>query len=194
MRIRGVWRPCYFLTFWLSQRCRIPRLTPWGYTICAMKLALALALLAPLYAQDVETKLVIAGDVAHPLTLSKEELAKMPRTSVTVKGEDDTETTYEGVLLYDILKQAGAPLDKQLMGKALASYVLAEARDGYQVVYTLTELDPSFTSNKIIVADTVNGKPLFPYQGPLRLVVPGEKKGARSLRMLEKITVVRLRK
>jgi DMSO/TMAO reductase YedYZ molybdopterin-dependent catalytic subunit len=161
-----------------------------------MKLALALAFLAPLYAQDPEAKLIVAGDVSHPLTLTKEDLAKMPRTSVTVKGEgsDAMETTYEGVLLYDVLKQAGAPLDKQLMGKALASYVLAEARDGYQVVYTLTELDPSFTSNKIIVADTIDGKPLFPYQGPLRLVVPGEKKGARSIRMLEKITVVRLRK
>jgi DMSO/TMAO reductase YedYZ molybdopterin-dependent catalytic subunit len=165
-----------------------------------MKLALALLCFAPLYGQNtdapVETKLIIAGDVAHPVTLSKEDLAKFPRTSVTVKGEgnDDTETTYEGALLYDVLKHAGAPLDKQLMGKALASYVLAEARDGYQVVYTLTELDPSFTSNKIIVADTINGKPLFPYQGPLRLVAPGEKKGARSIRMLEKITVVRLRK
>jgi DMSO/TMAO reductase YedYZ molybdopterin-dependent catalytic subunit len=161
-----------------------------------MKLALALAFLAPLYAQDADAKLIIAGDVTHPLTLTKDDLAKMPRTSVTVKGEgsDATETTYEGVLLYDVLKQAGAPLDKQLMGKALASYVLAEARDGYQVVYTLTELDPSFTSNKIIVADTIDGKPLFSYQGPLRLVVPGEKKGGRSIRMLEKITVVRLRK
>jgi DMSO/TMAO reductase YedYZ molybdopterin-dependent catalytic subunit len=159
-----------------------------------MKLAVALALLAPLYAQDADAKLTIAGDVSSPLTLTKADLAAMPRTSVTVKGENDEETTYEGVLLYDILKKAGAPLGKQLMGKALASYVLAEARDGYQVVYTLTEMDPSFTSNKIIVADTINGKPLFAYQGPLRLVVPGEKKGARSIRMLEKITIVRLRK
>ena len=159
-----------------------------------MKLALALVLLAPLPGQDADAKLIVAGDVSTPLTLTKADLAKMPRTSVSVKGEGDEEATYEGVLLYEILKQAGAPLDKQLMGKALASYVLAEARDGYQVVYTLTELDPSFTSNKIIVADTVNGKPLFQYQGPLRLVVPGEKKGARSIRMLEKITVVRLRK
>jgi DMSO/TMAO reductase YedYZ molybdopterin-dependent catalytic subunit len=158
-----------------------------------MKLALALAFVAALRAQN----LSIAGDVAKPLTLSKADLAQMPRTSVTIKSEgseDGTETTYQGVLLYDILKQAGAPLDKQLMGKALASYVLAEARDGYQVVYTLTEIDPSFTSNKIIVADTVNGNPLFDYQGPFRLVVPGEKKAARSIRMVEKITVVRLRK
>jgi DMSO/TMAO reductase YedYZ molybdopterin-dependent catalytic subunit len=162
-----------------------------------MKLAMVLALLAPVYAQDVEGKLAIGGDVATPLTLTKANLAKMPRVTVKVPHEgtgEGTDTTYEGVLLYDVLKQAGAPLDKQLMGKALASYVLAEARDGYQVVYTLTELDPSFTNNKIIVADTIDGKPLFQYQGPFRLVVPNEKKGARSIRMLEKITVVRLRK
>jgi len=158
-----------------------------------MKLALVLALLAPLYGQNADANLVIAGDVSNPLTLTKADLAKMPRTSVTVSanGED---TTYEGVLLYEILKQAGAPVDKQLTGKALASYVVADARDGYEVVYALAEFDPSFTDHKVIVADTVNGKPLFEYQGPFRLVVPYEKKGARSIRMLEKLTFVRLKK
>lgn len=160
-----------------------------------MKLALALVLFAPVYAQDADAKLTIAGDVSNPLTLTKADLAKLPRTSVSVKNEGGDESpTYEGVLLYEILKQAGAPVGKQLMGKALATYVLAEARDGYQVLYALPEFDPSFTDNKIIVADTLNGKPLFEYQGPFRLVVPSEKKGARSIRMLEKITVVRLRK
>jgi DMSO/TMAO reductase YedYZ molybdopterin-dependent catalytic subunit len=154
-----------------------------------MKHALALAFVAVLRAQN----LTIAGDVAKPLTLTKADLAAMPRTSATFNDEG-AETKYEGVLLYDILKQAGAPLDKQLMGKALATYLLAEARDGYQVVYALADIDPNFGANKILVADTVNGKPLFDYQGPFRLVVPGDKKGARSIRMLEKISVVRLRK
>ena len=157
-----------------------------------MKLSLALMILAPLYAQDADAKLTIAGDVTTPLTLAKADLAKLPRTSVTVKADgSDEQTTYEGVLLYDILKQAGAPLGKQLMGKALATYVLAEARDGYQVVYALPEFDPSFTDNKIIVADTIDGKPLFDYQGPLRIVAPHDKRGARSIRMLQRIEVVR---
>jgi DMSO/TMAO reductase YedYZ molybdopterin-dependent catalytic subunit len=154
-----------------------------------MKHALALAFVTVLRAQN----LTIAGDLATPLTLTKADLAKMPRTSAAFNDEG-TETNYQGVLLYDILKQAGAPLDKQLMGKALATYILAEARDGYQVVYALADIDPNFGANKILVADTVNGKPLFDYQGPFRLVVPGDKKGARSIRMLEKISVVRLRK
>jgi DMSO/TMAO reductase YedYZ molybdopterin-dependent catalytic subunit len=145
-----------------------------------------------LFAQT-EAALTIDGDIPQPLTLTKADLAKMPRTTVTLS-DQGTDTVYEGVLLYDVLKRAGAPLDKQLMGKALATYVLAEARDGYQVVYALAEIDPAFTDNQILVADTANGKPLFQYQGPFRLVLPHEKKGARSIRMLEKLTVVRLRK
>lgn len=157
-----------------------------------MKLALAVALLAPLYAQET---LTVSGDVPTPLTITKADLAQMPRTSVSVKSEEDgTETKYEGVLLYDILKKAGAPLDKQLMGKSLASYIVAEAHDGYSVVYSLAEIDPNFGNTKMLVADTVNGKPLFAYQGPFRIVIPTDKKGARSVRMLEKISVVRLKK
>jgi len=140
-----------------------------------------------------EAKLTIAGDVANPMVLTKDDLAKMPRTTISLT-DQATPITYEGVLLYEVLKRAGAPVGKDLMGKTLASYVLAEARDGYAVVYALAEFDPSFTDHQILVADTADGKPLFQYQGPFRLVVPYEKKGARSIRMLEKLTVVRLKK
>lgn len=50
----------------------------------------------------------------------------------------------------------------------------------------LVNEDPPFTDNKIIVANVVNGKPLFEYQGSFRLVAPREKKGTRSIPMLEK--------
>jgi DMSO/TMAO reductase YedYZ molybdopterin-dependent catalytic subunit len=152
---------------------------------------LLFALSSCLLAQD--AKLTIAGDVPKPVTLTLQDLAAMPRTSAIFE-EHGTRTAYQGVLLYEILKRAGAPLDKELRGKAIASYVLAEARDGYQVVYTLTELDPAFADNKIIVADSTGGNPLGETQGPLRIVVPNEKMGARSIRMLQRITVVRLRK
>jgi len=137
--------------------------------------------------------LTIGGDIPQPLTLSKEDLAKMPRSSVSWS-EHGPAVNYEGVLLYEVLKAAGAPLDKQLSGKALALYVLADAQDGYEVVFTLPEVDPAFTYSKILVADTANGQPLDATHGPFRIVVAQDKKGARSIRMLEKLTVVRLRK
>ena len=92
----------------------------------------------------------------------------------------------------EILKRAGAPLGNQLRGKALASYVLAKAHDGYQVVFTLGEMDAAFGNEQILVADKRDGKPLFGYQGPFRLVCPNDKAGARSVRMLETLEVVRL--
>jgi hypothetical protein len=66
----------------------------------------------------------------------------------------------------------------RLRGNAVASDVVASATDGYQVVFSLAELDPAFTSNDIIVADTIDGKPLFAYQGPLRIVAPKDSRGA----------------
>ena len=81
-----------------------------------------------------------------------------------------------------------------MSGAAVASYVVASASDGYRAVFSLAELDPEFTGSEIIVADTVDGKPLFDYQGPFRIVAPRDTRGARGVRMLQKLEVVRLPK
>ena len=54
--------------------------------------------------------LTIKGDIPATLTLSAGDLAKMPRQTVSVTDSDGSKIDYEGVLLRDILKQAGAPL------------------------------------------------------------------------------------
>jgi DMSO/TMAO reductase YedYZ molybdopterin-dependent catalytic subunit len=137
--------------------------------------------------------LSISGDIPKPVTLSPADLKSYPRTSVTLQ-EEGRSVVYEGVLLGEVLSRAGAPVGADLRGNNVASYVLASARDGYQVLFSLAEVDPAFTGSQIIIADTIDGKPLFDYQGPLRIVAPGDKRGARSVRMLERIEVVRLRK
>ncbi len=146
---------------------------------------------APAAASTEAASLLIGGDVTQPLSLQPTELKTMARTTVTVS-EEGREIKYEGVLVGELLKRAGAPVGRDLSGKAVATYVRASAKDGYQVVFSLAELDPGFTSNDIIVADTIDGKPLFDYQGPLRIVAPHDKRGARSIRMLQRIEVVRL--
>ncbi|HVT94669.1 MAG TPA: molybdopterin-dependent oxidoreductase [Bryobacteraceae bacterium] len=155
----------------------------------------ALGLLAAgfLAAQESQPVIQVKGDVKQALTLSAADLAKMPRASVTT-ARNGMETVYEGVWLHDVLKRAGAPQGSELRGKALAGYVLAKAEDGYQVVFSLGELDPAFIDNQILLADTANGKPLFGAQGRFRLVVPKDKPGARSVRMLTELEVVQLRK
>ena len=157
--------------------------------------ALVLSLFAAscLAAQDAPPTVQVTGAIKQALTLSADDLAKMPRATVrTTSG--GMETAYDGVWLHEVLKKAGAPQGGELRGKALSSYVVAEAQDGYQVVFSLGELDPSFIDNDILLADTANGKPLFGAQGRFRLVVPKDKPGARSIRMLTKIEVVQVRK
>jgi hypothetical protein len=157
-------------------------------TLAAVTLGVGLVAQA---AQTATATLVVGGAVKTPLTLTAADLAKMPRTTVTIP-EDGTDVHYEGVLLAEILKRAGAPVGAALRGKALASYLLCEAKDGYRVVFALAEFDPDFSDNPIIVADTRDGKPLFESQGPFRIMAPRDKKAARGIRMLTKLTVVQL--
>ena len=146
-----------------------------------------------LWAHDAMPTVQITGAVKQPLTLTAGDLAKMPRASLWT-ANNGMETVYDGVWLHLLLKRAGVPQGNELRGKALAGYVLAAAQDGYQVVFSLCELAPAFIDNELLVADTANGKPLFGAQGRFRLVVPKDKPGARSVRMLARIDVVQLRK
>ena len=60
----------------------------------------------------------VGGDVARPFTLTLGDLKSMPRTSVTVT-EGGRASTYDGVLIAEVLKRAGAPLGSELSGRAL---------------------------------------------------------------------------
>ena len=136
--------------------------------------------------------LVVVTDPSKPLILKPADLAGMPRTSITVKQPDGRGVTHEGVLVAELLKRAGAPLGKALRGDAVATYVLATATDGYRVIFSLAEVDPEFSGGEIMVVDRTNGQALLADQGPIRIIAPKDLAGARSIRMLERIEVVRV--
>jgi DMSO/TMAO reductase YedYZ molybdopterin-dependent catalytic subunit len=136
-------------------------------------------------------QLKIGGAVSTPLTLTVADLKTMPRTTLHVTNSHEKKTeTYDGVLLEELLRKAGAPQGEKLRGPLMASYVIAEAEDGYRVVFALAELDSAFLDSQVLVADTVDGALIGPKQGPFRLVAPHEKRPARWVRMLKSITVV----
>jgi DMSO/TMAO reductase YedYZ molybdopterin-dependent catalytic subunit len=147
---------------------------------------------APAQTAPVTVELKINGGVSTPLVLTVADLKNMPRKKLTVVNPHDKKTEmYEGVLLEELLRKAGAPQGENLRGAAMASYILAEAADGYRVVFSLAELDSGILESEIIVADTMDGAPLGAKQGPFRLVAPREKRPARWVRMLKSITVAR---
>lgn len=130
-------------------------------------------------------KVRISGVGLEAVELTTADLAKMPRLALDVKEPHSGEAQhYEGVRLSDLLSKAGAPLGQKLRGQAMATYVVARASDGYAVVYSLAELDPEMNDNQIILADTINGKALDPKQGPFKVVVPGDKRPARWVKMV----------
>lgn len=122
----------------------------------------------------------VTGEVLKPLTLSAADLATMPRTTATARDKQGVPHSFSGVSLADIFNQAGVTTGKQLRGENLAKYVLVTCADGYQVVFSLAELDSSFTDRVVILADQMEGKLLPAGVGPFRIVVPGEKKPARN--------------
>lgn len=121
----------------------------------------------------------VEGEVSQPLTLQVADLAAMKHTVVRAKDHDGKEHSFSGVSVADILQRAGTPLGSQLRGKNMTKFLLIKAKDGYQTVFTLAELDSSFTDRPVILADQVDGVPLSADKGPFRVIVPGEKKYAR---------------
>lgn len=137
-----------------------------------------------------EAQFKIAGAVSTPLTLTAADLKKMPRTTLHVTNAHENKSeTYEGVLLEELLRRAGVAHGEQLRGKMMTSCLIAEAEDGYKVVFSLAELDSAITDSEILVADTVDGAPIDAKRGPFRLVAPHDKRPARWVRMLKSITV-----
>jgi DMSO/TMAO reductase YedYZ molybdopterin-dependent catalytic subunit len=162
-----------------------------------MRISIALLFCATLAAQTAPNsaaKLTVDGDVAAPMVLTAADLAKMPRQTATLTDMQGAKVAYEGVALTEVLAKAGISFGKEMRGKALAGYLLVEAKDGYQVVFSLGELDPGVGGARVIVADASNGKPLPNPQGPIRLVVASDNRPARSVRMVQRLHVVLLRK
>jgi hypothetical protein len=136
-----------------------------------------------------EASISIQGEVLHSIVLKAPDLAAMKRVEATVREGDGPAQTYSGVALSDILGLAGVTLGKQLRGENMSKYLLVKSGDGYEVLFSLPELDSSFSDKTIFLADQLNGKPLPAGKGPFRIVVPGERKHARWIWEVRTLTV-----
>ena len=134
-------------------------------------------------------ELTVGGAVDKPLKLGAADIARLPRKTVRARDHSGKESTFEGVALIEFLKLAGVAVGEKLRGKAVSNYLVVDASDGYRAVFSIPELDPAFTDQVILVADRRDGKPLSDGEGPLRIVVPQEKRQGRWVRQVTSLTV-----
>jgi hypothetical protein len=90
----------------------------------------------------------------------------------------------------EILASVGAPSGEELRGPALRQIVVFRARDGYAVSFSLADFDRDYSNRTIFLADQEDGAPLSGSAGPLRLIVPGDKKATRWERMVTRIEII----
>jgi len=130
--------------------------------------------------------LTITGAFKKPFILTK--LFGYPRIEVAAK-ERNEETnqlkTYSGVSLRALLERAEITLDST---KAL----LVSAADGYRSLISFGEICLNHQGDRIIIADTVDGRPIV-NQGNFYLVLPDDismGRWVKAVSQLEVVTVV----
>jgi hypothetical protein len=146
--------------------------------------ALMILAATPALAQDL--KVTVQG--RDTVTLTPADLKALPRAKATFTAHGKS-ITYEGPVLNAALKQAGVVSGDRLMGRYLNQVVIAKGSDGFTASYSLGETDPIYRANPVIIADSKDGQPLDAKEGPYRLVVDGDLRPGRSVRMLASVEV-----
>ena len=154
-------------------------------------LSAALSCAASAHAQAAATSLTLAGP-GQQTTLSLAALEALHHVSITVKnGHTHAQETYTGVPLIELLEKVGAPEPAAVKGKVLSDYIVATGSDNYHAVLSLAEIEPGFHPGGVIVAYTLDGKPLDTRQGPLKLIVEEDREPARWVHNLVKVELKR---
>jgi hypothetical protein len=103
---------------------------------------------------------------------------------MTDRGEQQSEWT--GPLLWAVLVASGA-MESIKPGEQVRLTVRVTGADGYSAVIALAEIAPQFAGRPIQLADHMDGA-LLPDHA-LRLIVPGDRRGGRSVRDVIRIDI-----
>ncbi|MEV7544083.1 molybdopterin-dependent oxidoreductase [Streptomyces sp. NPDC089915] len=133
----------------------------------------------------------VAGQVDKPSTITLATLRGLPQQSVEVEytsAKGQQKHTYQGVPLYDVLKDAQPRFDASKKNGQLHGMVAATGGGDYRAVFAWAELDPGFAKSQILLAVSEDGKPFDDAAGP-QLVVPQDTKGGRYVSELNQLWV-----
>jgi ABC-type molybdate transport system substrate-binding protein len=134
-----------------------------------------------------ELLIQVAGAPAR--SVSPERIAGLPHLTQRVgfmTGRGEQQNEWSGPLLWDVLIASGA-VDPTKPADQVHLAVRVTGADGYTAVVALAEIAPQFAGRPIQIADGMNGAPLP--QRSLRLIVPGDRRGGRSVRHVVRIDI-----
>jgi hypothetical protein len=123
-------------------------------------------------------------------TLTVENLLALPQVTVHVhNAHRNTDETYTGPLLSDVLAKAGLVSNKETEPLILHSSVIATGTDHYFVLYSAAEVEPMFSTGQVIVAVMKSGLPNSE-GGNIQLINTDGAKPARWVHGLSDINVM----
>jgi len=125
------------------------------------------------------------------VTLTAADLRALPHRVLDLKDPHDGKPLkFDAIPLKAVLEKGGVTLGDSLRAKRVSQCLLVQAADGYSAVIALPEIEPEFTSGEVFLADGQDGKPLDAKAGPLRIVIPGDKRMARWVRQVTALKIV----
>lgn len=148
------------------------------------RFAVALLAAAPLLAQQPAPILRVPGAADRPIEAAS--ILGRHQRDVRLENAHGDVSVYHGVPLLELLEKNGLDL-KTMAGerRSAGQVVLASARDGYTVVFSVGELRANRSNPHVfLVAESSEG-PLPENEGPVRLIVYGD--AARSAYGLARI-------
>jgi hypothetical protein len=137
-----------------------------------------------------EKGVTLRGAVEDTGVISRSDLAAMTQLTVKQKymtSSGEQKHTFTGALLLGVLTDA-KPAFSSDPHDPLRFVILARATDNFLAALSWGEIATDLANRKVLIALTEDGKKL---DRP-RLVIPGDKHGARQVYDLASITLVRL--
>jgi DMSO/TMAO reductase YedYZ molybdopterin-dependent catalytic subunit len=131
--------------------------------------------------------LPLEGKIKQPQHYSLDDLRKMPAQHAEIAYQTEkgpVTESYTGVLLWSLIEAAGG-IDDTTRNAVVRHTIRVTATDNYVVVLSTGEIAPDFGNKAALVAYERDGKPLDNF----RLVMPGDKHGARDVHDVVTIAV-----
>jgi hypothetical protein len=173
-----------------TPRCFVTEMGAVSLRLRLLAALLGLGVLSP-HALLASDPIVTVSYSGKATSLGDADLAALAHQEITAFDFHEKKAhVYGGVPVRDLLAKAGVEFGEKLRGKGLRQVVIVHCRDHYDLVFALAEFDDAFNGRTILLVDRQDGQPLPEGLGPVRLVVPGDKRPARWARMVTALEVV----